>query len=113
MSSLFKDSAVLTRDTIGASYACMPRVPSLTDSRQHTSLSGTSHCTDKAVRNYFRDGVLPGPGTVCDDITDALFGNQTATTKRAMGSDDPDAQVLKALEVLSKTRLSRAFGGSV
>ncbi|TCD68548.1 hypothetical protein EIP91_010473 [Steccherinum ochraceum] len=51
MSRGFKDSVLLTQDSPG-----------------HCSLAGASLCTTQAIRSYFKDGVLPKPGTVCDII---------------------------------------------
>jgi hypothetical protein len=115
MSPLFKGSVVLTRDAIGASKTSRPD-GNLTDpSRQHTSFSGTSLCTYKAAREYFRDGVLPKPGTICGDITDQLFGNKTTTptTKRAFGHGELEERMLDAGRVLSEARFTRSFGRSV
>ncbi|KAJ7648654.1 TAP-like protein-domain-containing protein, partial [Mycena polygramma] len=51
MSQGFKGSVVLTQDSTG-----------------HCSLSGPSICTRKHIRNYFLDGTLPPPDTVCPVI---------------------------------------------
>lgn len=48
MSALFPSSAVLTQKSPG-----------------HCSISGFSACTAAAVRAYFRDATLPGPGATC------------------------------------------------
>jgi len=81
---------------------------------QHTSLSGFSPCTYKIIREYFRDGVLPSPGTQCSDITHVIFGNKTAPnpTKRALGHDDLETRIfeIEVAKVLSKTKLRHAFG---
>ncbi|KAF8482308.1 TAP-like protein-domain-containing protein [Gautieria morchelliformis] len=52
----FKDSVLLTIDTPG-----------------HCSYAATSPSAMKHVRRYFREGLLPPPGTVCE-IEDKLFG---------------------------------------
>ncbi|KAF5311062.1 hypothetical protein D9619_008144 [Psilocybe cf. subviscida] len=52
MSKGFKDSVVLTQDSVG-----------------HASVSAPSVCTQKYVRDYFVDGTLPEPGTVCHPVT--------------------------------------------
>ncbi|KAF5311060.1 hypothetical protein D9619_008146 [Psilocybe cf. subviscida] len=52
MSKGFKDSVVLTQDSAG-----------------HCSLSAPSVCTQKHIRNYFIDGTLPAPGTMCHPVS--------------------------------------------
>ncbi|KAJ6582248.1 TAP-like protein-domain-containing protein [Mycena capillaripes] len=52
MSQGFAGSVVLTQDSAG-----------------HCSLSGPSICTQKHIRNYFLDGTLPPPETVCPVIS--------------------------------------------
>ncbi|KAH9483248.1 Carboxylesterase A [Psilocybe cubensis] len=51
MSKGFKDSVVLTQNSAG-----------------HCSISAPSLCTQKYVRQYFVDGTLPEPGTVCEPL---------------------------------------------
>ncbi|KAJ7174376.1 TAP-like protein-domain-containing protein [Mycena filopes] len=51
MSQGFTGSIVLTQDSVG-----------------HCSISGPSICTQKYVREYFLNGTLPEPGTVCPVI---------------------------------------------
>ncbi|KAJ7663008.1 TAP-like protein-domain-containing protein [Mycena rosella] len=51
MSQGFNGSVVLTQDSAG-----------------HCSISGPSICTQKYVRQYFLEGTLPAPGTVCPVI---------------------------------------------
>ena len=41
---------------------------------QHASLAATSLCTAKAIREYFREGKLPEPGTICE-ILFQMFGD--------------------------------------
>ena len=76
-------------------------------------MSGISPCTYKIIREYFRDGVLPSPGTKCSDITDTLFGEKTGPTKRALGHDDIEKRMFEVGKVLSKNRFRRAFGVQV
>jgi hypothetical protein len=74
------------------------------------------------AREYLRDGVLPMPGTICNDITEAAFSNdsnsnETTTTrrKRALGRGalgDLEEQMLEAGRVLSsqsQARFTRPF----
>ena len=56
------------------------------------------------------DGVLPNPGTECSDITDSLFGNKTAPSKRALGHDDIEKRMFEVGKVISRTRFRHAFG---
>ncbi|KAF7366023.1 AB hydrolase-1 domain-containing protein [Mycena venus] len=70
-SKAFPGSVVLTQDSVG-----------------HTSLVAPSSCKDGYFREYFVNGTLPAPGTVCP-IDIELFPNSTspdasATTKRAL-----------------------------
>ncbi|KAJ6541006.1 TAP-like protein-domain-containing protein [Mycena vulgaris] len=51
MSEGFNGSVVLTQDSVG-----------------HASISAPSICTQKHIRQYFLNGVLPEPGTICDVI---------------------------------------------
>ncbi|KAF9475278.1 hypothetical protein BDN70DRAFT_883911 [Pholiota conissans] len=51
MSKGFKDSVVLTQNSAG-----------------HCSISAPSLCTQKYIRDYFIDGTLPEPGTVCETL---------------------------------------------
>ena len=67
--------------------------------RRHTFFSSTSLCTYKVAPKYLRDGVLPSSGTICGGETDVMFGNKTATTKRALGHGDLEEQMLEAGEV--------------
>ncbi len=54
--------------------------------------------------------MLPSPGTKCSDITDQVFGNKTAPTRRALGHDDMEKRMSEVAKVLSKNRFRRAFG---
>jgi hypothetical protein len=79
------------------------------------------------AREYLRDGVLPTPGTICNDVTEAVFSNgsnsdktaatttTTTTRKRALGRcdlGDLEEQMLEAGRVLSsqsQARFTRLF----
>ncbi|KJA18191.1 hypothetical protein HYPSUDRAFT_45508 [Hypholoma sublateritium FD-334 SS-4] len=52
MSKGFKDSVVLTQNSAG-----------------HCSISAPSLCSQKYIRDYFVDGTLPPPGTVCEPVS--------------------------------------------
>ncbi|KAJ7059643.1 hypothetical protein C8F01DRAFT_989451 [Mycena amicta] len=58
--SLFPGSALLTYNTVG-----------------HTSVAASSTCIYGYMREYFRDGTLPPPGTICQP--DETLFNSTAT----------------------------------
>lgn len=97
MSRGFKSSVVLTQDSPG-----------------HCSLAGTSLCTTKAVRAYFRDGVLPEEGTVCS-VRERLFREdqeERAPTHSGYTTDEgeelgvlsrEDEELLAAAKELHKT----------
>lgn len=85
----FKDSSVLlTQNSAGVS------IPSahVYDDRliiapQHCSTVATSACTAKAIRSYFRDGVLPKPGTVCE-IETKIFGNNASSLADSLSGEE-------------------------
>ncbi|KAI5119053.1 hypothetical protein M0805_005919 [Coniferiporia weirii] len=69
----FKDSVVLTQNSSG-----------------HCSISASSLCTLKTVRNYFIDGALPEKGTVCQ-VESSIFGTSQgldARTVEALSAED-------------------------
>ncbi|KAJ7472942.1 TAP-like protein-domain-containing protein [Mycena galericulata] len=90
MSKGFASSVVLTQDSAG-----------------HCSYAAPSLCTQKHIRQYFLDGALPEPGTVCPVIgtpfpTDELkFG--AAQTQEVLSLSPADCRVLEAVTGLSKT----------
>lgn len=66
MSKGFKNSVVLTQDSPGVRINVV--VLSSDTQRyffQHCSLAAPSVCTQKYVRDYFIDGTLPEPNTIC------------------------------------------------
>lgn len=44
------------------------------DIPKHCSIASPSLCTAKAIRNYFQNGALPEPGTVCKPEELPLIG---------------------------------------
>ena len=54
--------------------------------------------------------MLPSPGTICNDITDQVFGKKTGSPKRALGHDDLEKRMFEVGKVLSKARFRHAFG---
>lgn len=79
-------------------------------SMQHASIAQPSLCTALAIRDYFVNGTLPEPGTVCEpDVM--LFSNETivdvltpmANTKRALlMNENDDEMLLMAVKKLGK-----------
>ncbi|KJA21599.1 hypothetical protein HYPSUDRAFT_140328, partial [Hypholoma sublateritium FD-334 SS-4] len=91
MSKGFKDSVVLTQDSVG-----------------HGSVSAPSLCTQKYVRGYFIDGTLPGSGTVCLTVSQPfpLAGiSIEGSGNQALFSEDltsDEVGILEAILNLSK-----------
>jgi hypothetical protein len=86
-SRVFPGSAVLVQDSYG-----------------HGSLAAPSSCTARVVRAYFRDGVLPDPGTVCEQDV-ALFGDlPPPVTLLEKGEEDEIAVAIR--ELSRRTRLN-------
>jgi hypothetical protein len=63
---------------------------------QHCSLAAVSICTLSVVRDYFRKGVLPAPGTVCD-IDVEMFPDVSKTTRTLAPADQELFRVGKEL----------------
>jgi Cys-tRNA synthase (O-phospho-L-seryl-tRNA:Cys-tRNA synthase) len=74
---------------------------------QHTSFAATSPCNALAVRAYFRDGVLPKPGTICD-AEDELFGSGYETASAISARDD---LVSTLRELTKRVKVPRLGGG--
>lgn len=82
MSTGFRNSVLLEQNSTG-----------------HTSLSGFSTCTARAIRAYFRHGILPASGTVCQPDTQIFdapnnssgFGGVTISFSE---SDEADSRVV-------------------
>ncbi|KAG2014272.1 hypothetical protein CC2G_011105 [Coprinopsis cinerea AmutBmut pab1-1] len=99
----FNGSVVLTQDAPG-----------------HTSLGATSFCTQLAIREYFINGTLPAPDTVCDVIGSPFPGGLARRSRRdvedsfsgASGLEGVDVeQWMDAVEKLSKEAAARhAYG---
>ncbi|KAJ7864256.1 TAP-like protein-domain-containing protein [Mycena olivaceomarginata] len=69
------------------------------DSPGHTSMTAPSLCTSAYFRQYFQNGTLPAPGTVCvADIT--LFGALAPSRRDALSAEEEE--LLAALKVISK-----------
>ncbi|KAJ6569153.1 alpha/beta-hydrolase [Mycena capillaripes] len=67
------------------------------DSPGHTSITAPSICTSTYFRQYFQNGTLPDPGTVCPaDVT--LFGAPATNRRDALSAEDEE--LLAALKVI-------------
>ncbi|KAF8959383.1 TAP-like protein-domain-containing protein [Flammula alnicola] len=92
MSRGFTGSVVLTQDSAG-----------------HCSISAPSVCTQKYVRDYFIDGTLPEPGTVCQPIGQPFpisdLNSEEAQNQAVLTSNlTPDEkEIYAAILELSKT----------
>jgi hypothetical protein len=74
MSKGFQGAVVLTQDSVGVStfgiaILLLSTLISFFFFSQHCSLAAPSICTQKYVRDYFIDGTLPEPGTVCEPVS--------------------------------------------
>lgn len=67
MSKGFQNSVVLTQDSPGVRTSSFIIVSnhSVIFFFQHCSLAAPSVCTQKYIRDYFIDGTLPEPNTIC------------------------------------------------
>jgi len=82
MSKGFKNSVVLTQNSSG-----------------HCSLSGTSICTTKAVRAYFRNGTLPEEGTICE-VVSSVYGEDLTISTASLSEEE--IELLQASRDLEK-----------
>ncbi|KAF5310709.1 hypothetical protein D9619_008134 [Psilocybe cf. subviscida] len=83
MSKGFKDSVVLTQDSVG-----------------HASLSAPSVCTQKYVRDYFIDGTLPEPGTICHPVSGPFSTKADQAFLSTMAVEEQD--IFAAVSALSQ-----------
>ncbi|KAJ7123170.1 TAP-like protein-domain-containing protein [Mycena epipterygia] len=86
MSQGFNHSVVLTQDSAG-----------------HCSLSAPSICTQKHIRQYFLEGALPAPGSVCS-VVGSPFPTEdwaTADAQAALSLSPADSQLLETLRELA------------
>lgn len=71
---------------------------------KHTSTSQPSLCTTRLLQEYFNNGTLPAPGTVCKpDADDVVFpppANRTTNGRRAI--DDDDKKLLGSLKKIQQ-----------
>ncbi|KAF8217173.1 TAP-like protein-domain-containing protein [Mycena galopus ATCC 62051] len=88
MSQGFPGSVVLTQDSAG-----------------HCSISGVSLCTHKYIRQYFFDGTLPAPGTICAvDVPPFPTSDFAMDDPQApLGVSAADLHLFDAVQKLAKT----------
>jgi len=97
MSRGFNNSIVLTQNSAG-----------------HCSMSSPSLCTIKYVRQYFTDGTLPKPGTVCEVDLRPFDSVEVGSPEEAQGllnkyMNEEDKLLFSALRELSSTSSSFAY----
>ena len=87
LSASLQGSVVLEREGYGVriphnlrlpGLPCLVRGPCITDTdyalyRQHSSISQTSTCLNRAIGEYFKTGKLPEPGTKCEVVSKRVF----------------------------------------
>ena len=69
-------------------------------------MSAPSLCTTKYIRQYFADGILPKPGTVCEVDLGPFDSVKEGSTEDAQGRlhmdmNEEDKQLLNAIRELS------------
>jgi hypothetical protein len=99
MSRGFNGSVVLTQNSAG-----------------HCSISAPSLCTQKYIRQYFVDGTLPDPGTVCEPIGKPFsmsgLDSEEDSRQRALTADTQtgdDQDIYAAIFELSKIPVISPF----
>ncbi|KAJ7240020.1 Alpha/Beta hydrolase protein, partial [Mycena rebaudengoi] len=99
MAKGFAGSIVLTQDSAG-----------------HCSISVPSLCTQKYIRQYFFEGVLPDPDTVCSVIGTPFDVDElkaAADTQIVLGLSADDHNLLDVLQDLARTYSVRGLRGRV
>ncbi|KAI0702271.1 Alpha/Beta hydrolase protein [Cytidiella melzeri] len=80
------------------------------NSAGHCSLAAPSLCTAKAIGEYFREGKLPEPGTVCE-IETKMFGDDLSPSFSSLPmSEDRESLVMEALRSLNEVYSMPDFG---
>jgi hypothetical protein len=71
---------------------------------QHASISAVSPCTLNFYRQYFRNGTLPEPGTVCEVEGTSFSNTLNSLGARAVipGLEDDDLTVLREAAIALK-----------
>lgn len=107
MATGFTRSVVLTQDSPGVRWPDLPSFLTLLSSwlsiYQHSSLAAPSVCTVTYIRDYFVNGTLPDPGTICPVIGSPFDRNTTgqAIADRSLAADDKD--ILDTVRALSRS----------
>ena len=113
MSRGFNNSIVLTQNSPGVNnISCLFHLLIIV---QHTSPSAPSLCTVKYVRQYFTDGTLPKPGTICE-VDVGLFDSVTegpteddAQRRLHMDMNEEDKLLLSAIRELSSLQFTHFY----
>ncbi|KAF8816530.1 hypothetical protein BYT27DRAFT_7077074 [Phlegmacium glaucopus] len=95
MSRGFNNSVVLTQNSPG-----------------HSSVAAPSLCTMKYIQQYFADGTLPKPGTVCQADLGPFDQGSLVELEQAQGTldmDEEDRKLFSAIRELSSSPFTR-FG---
>ena len=115
MSRGFNNSIVLTQNSSGVIIIIFsflyPTKKSLIYNQnfQHSSLSAPSLCTTKYIRQYFTDGILPKPGTICQADSAPFDSVKGGSMEDAQGGhvdtvNEEDTQLLSAIRELSTSQ---------
>jgi hypothetical protein len=94
----FKDSTILVQESFGVGIPTKKFLLEANIITQHTSLAAPSTCTALHIRNYFQEGILPPPDTICKGHIYPFdrFDDEVRT-------NDEDAKTRNALLGLMKT----------
>ena len=113
MSRGFNNSIVLTQNSPGVNnISCFFFFFILLIIVQHCSPSVPSLCTMKYVRQYFTNGTLPKPGTICEpniELFDSVTEGSTeddAQRRLHMDINEEDKLLLSAIRELSSSQFT-------
>ena len=117
MSRGFNNSIVLTQNSPGVNISHFLPFSFLliTGIVQHCSISAPSLCTTKYVRQYFRDGTLPKPGTICEADLGPFDSVTEGSTDDAQGRlhmdsmNEEDKQLMSAIRELSSSQFTNFY----
>ena len=76
-------------------------------------MSAPSLCTTKYVRQYFTNGTLPKPGTICEADSGPFDSVKNGSTEDAQGMhtdmSEEDEQLLSVIRELSSSQLTKFY----
>ena len=74
-------------------------------------MSAPSLCTTKYVRQYFTNGTLPKPGTICEADLGPFDSVTTGSTEDALGMyvNEEDEQLLSVIRELSSSKFTNFY----